>query len=460
MALPSGYKRLAYIRSTGTQCVDLDIRAKSTLDITVDFQLSAVTNATQFVFYGGDKWAVNYFGIYFAGTSGALNVCYNTGLAGASGFSTPTARHEYRQAKNKLYVDGTLVATTSSGTFTGSENVALFAGFENGSVVCHSSGDLYSCQCRDNDTLVRDLIPCQTDKNEVGLWDDAGLRFYGNVGSGSFIAGPVIEVVKQHQTLVDGVEREFDSGTTLLGGVTRDISFGSVMVGGVGRTIELSSGEIVRNLAVGDSVFTNLNGINTEFIVVNQGKPSSLYDDSCDGTWLLAKDIVTRLAWKNTSALIYAQSESHAYLNGTFMNLFDPSIRDRIKTVKIPYLNGDTESGTIATGSAGLSTRAFLLSGHEVGWTRSQNSNFPITGSCLSYFEGTSKVDSKRIANYNGSPFNWWLRDPQMSSVIYVWNVYSNGDWNGNASSTTNGIRPAIIAPFDMEIDENFNLVA
>ena len=47
------------------------------------------------------------------------------------------------------------------------------------------------------------------------------------------------------------------------------------------------------DLAVGSVVKLIENGVATEYLVVNQGKPSgsSLYDDSCDGTWLLRNDI-------------------------------------------------------------------------------------------------------------------------------------------------------------------------
>lgn len=48
---------------------------------------------------------------------------------------------------------------------------------------------------------------------------------------------------------------------------------------------------LASSLAVGSSVYCNVNGTKTEFIIVHQSKPSSLYDDSCNGTWLLMKDI-------------------------------------------------------------------------------------------------------------------------------------------------------------------------
>ena len=42
--------------------------------------------------------------------------------------------------------------------------------------------------------------------------------------------------------------------------------------------------------AVGSVVKLKFNGAMREFLVVHQGKPSSLYDESCNGTWLLMKD--------------------------------------------------------------------------------------------------------------------------------------------------------------------------
>ena len=47
----------------------------------------------------------------------------------------------------------------------------------------------------------------------------------------------------------------------------------------------------ISTLAVGSSVYLNVGGVRKEFLVVHQGKPSSLYDSSCNGTWLLMKDI-------------------------------------------------------------------------------------------------------------------------------------------------------------------------
>lgn len=57
-------------------------------------------------------------------------------------------------------------------------------------------------------------------------------------------------------------------------------------------------------LAVGSSVFCNVNGVKTEFVVVHQGKPSDMYDDSCNGAWLLMKDVSVKIGSGTAPLLI------------------------------------------------------------------------------------------------------------------------------------------------------------
>ena len=49
--------------------------------------------------------------------------------------------------------------------------------------------------------------------------------------------------------------------------------------------------------AIGSTIKLKVNGSAKDFIVVHQGKPSSVYDDSCNGTWLLMKDIYEIRQW-------------------------------------------------------------------------------------------------------------------------------------------------------------------
>lgn len=211
--------------------------------------------------------------------------------------------------------------------------------------------------------------------------------------------------------------------------------------------------------AVGSIVKLKVNGTATEFIVVHQGKPSSLYDESCNGTWLLMKDIYENHVWQSGNINKYESSDIHAYLNSTFLNLFDSNIKDAIKQVKIPYRMNGGSGGTDRSGANGLSAKIFLLSGYEVGWTTSNYGHFPVDGAKLDYFEsGTgSAADSKRIAYLNGSPAYWWLRSPDTSNRNDAWYVFSNGStWHVSVSY---GIRPALVLPFNLLVDDSGNVV-
>lgn len=209
--------------------------------------------------------------------------------------------------------------------------------------------------------------------------------------------------------------------------------------------------------AVGSTVKLKVNGTAKEFIVVHQGKPSSLYDNSCDGTWLLMKDIYENRQWHNSNVNNLENSTIHSYLNGTFLNLFESNIRDAIKQVKLPYRKNGGSGGSDQSGANGLLCKIFLLSGYEIGFTTSDNPYFPVDGAKLSYFEsgtGTS-ANNKRIANLNGSAAYWWLRSPCTDDTGGEWLVDTNGSYRNIDASDSYGIRPALILPSTLLVSDD-----
>lgn len=207
-------------------------------------------------------------------------------------------------------------------------------------------------------------------------------------------------------------------------------------------------------LPISSTVKLNLNGTPRDWLVVHQGLPSDLYDASCNGTWLLLKDIYENRQWDSSRVNKYESSAIHIYLNSTFLTLFDSNIKDAIKQVKIPYRKNGGSGGTDQSGANGLLTKSFLLSGYEVGWTTSDSQSFPKDGAKLSYFEsgtGTS-ADNKRIAKLNGSTAVWGLRSPYADDTIYVWEIKRDGGKVLQEASGTLGVRPAIILPPNFRI--------
>lgn len=198
--------------------------------------------------------------------------------------------------------------------------------------------------------------------------------------------------------------------------------------------------------AVGSIVKIKVNGAAKDFIIVHQGLPSSAYDASCNGVWVVMKDIYTTMKWDGSNN-DYLNSDMTAYLNGTFISLIDADIRNAIKQVKIPYTN--YSNNNVMSGSNGLSCKVFLLSGTEVGFSGVSYMN--TEGAKLSYFDSASK----RVA-YNGSSAAiWWLRSPYADVSSNVWGVYTDGSGSYYWCYNSCGVRPAFVLPSTLVVSDD-----
>lgn len=254
--------------------------------------------------------------------------------------------------------------------------------------------------------------------------------------------------VKQLYTLTGGKVLPVDKAYTLTGGTAR---------------LWYQRGTPLGNLAVGSTVKIAVNGTDYDWLVVHQGIPdASIYDASCNGTWLLMLDIYEMRKWHTTNINDYASSTIHSYLNGTFLNLFEPNIKNAIKQAKIPYRKGSGSSTTVTSGSNGLSAKIFLLSATETSfdfqWIYMPNGE----GTELSYFEGCANYNSdpKRVALFNGSADYWWLRSPQCYGGDSALCVSDSGNWAKGSCSYTRGVRPCMILPQDALVDDTGHIIA
>ena len=209
--------------------------------------------------------------------------------------------------------------------------------------------------------------------------------------------------------------------------------------------------------SVGSIVKLKENGAAVNYIVVHQGKPSSIYDSSCDGTWLLRQDIAENRVWDDGNVNKLESSDIHSYLNNTWINRYDTDIRNAIKQVKIPYRQNGGSGGTDRTGANGLSCKIFLLSGYEVGFTTSVNQYFPVDGAKLAYFlsGNDSAAQQKRVAKLNGSAARWWLRSPYTYYTGHVWYVFSSGNCDYWHAYYSYGVRPALVLPSTLLVSDD-----
>ena len=219
----------------------------------------------------------------------------------------------------------------------------------------------------------------------------------------------------------------------------------------------------IGSLAVGSSVWCNVNGTRTEFLIVNKGIPgnSSLYDASCDGVWCLMNSVNTLKTWGDQNN--YASSNTQAYLSVEFLGLLETNVQNAILQVKIPYRSGGT--GDYETGENGLPCKAFLLSGYEFGFSTSDDSSFPIDGSKLEYFTSGTGVEAKNKRTVAGIPagstYGQWTRSCLAAmDNVQSFTITSSGGYNYEKTTSRQYVRPAFILPFDTKIDKDNNIIA
>ena len=210
--------------------------------------------------------------------------------------------------------------------------------------------------------------------------------------------------------------------------------------------------------SVGSIIKLNEFGSPVNYIIIQQGLPSSgYYDASCNGTWVRRQSAGAEKEW-DSSNNDYANSDIHSWLNNTYSGflaaLDDDILSQGVLNVKIPYRPGAGTSSTVNIGSRGLSCRAFLLSMSEVGLTPEYS---PREGATLSYF--SSGGASRRIVNYNGSPARAWARSPYLSKGVgYVCTVESDGDASNWVYNGSYAVAPALVLDSDLWVSDDGTL--
>lgn len=452
MSLPSGYKKLEYIQSSGTQYINTGFKPNQNTKIELDVLSAEGTSSNIPYIFGTQDSSNNYFVATWV-------LGYGNGMV-TTGINLYDGKfHVVKVENGALYKDGSIIAQGTVSSFSIGVPIFLFAVNSSRQSMGYGACKLRSCKIYDNGTLVRDFIPCKNASGVIGLWDDVNSTFYSNAGSGTFTAGP--EVIGSNRVLVDAKGYDANSGTVLVNGMVYHLKKGRGLLNGMGYDIPFDSGTQISEIPVGNIVKIAVNGTLRDFLIVHQGLPSSMYDDSCNGTWLLMKEIYTRVSWAPSYAYNYSTSTINNYLNSDFLNLLDSSIKDVIQQVKIPYYRTNGGLPDIQYGANGVSCKIFLLSGYEVGWSYDVSMQFPEDGAKLSYFEsGTStSANNKRVATDGRTGWQatktWWLRSDYTANLDKAWYVQSDGTYDHTEKNNSPGCRPAFILPFDTLVSDD-----
>lgn len=189
--LPSGYTKLQYIESTGSQVISTGVGSPdiSSCIIEAVMEHTFTSVSTTSCFLGTSN--VNHYLAIWARDSGWI--C-------AQNLSQVNLATIYPKRKMTLKIDmSTLTFSVddescqfTSGIGGGLKSLSIFA-----IPKMKTSGYEYFCPARlysmtitkSDGTLLRDYIPCKNSNGVVGLYDTVDGTFYGNAGTGSFIAG-------------------------------------------------------------------------------------------------------------------------------------------------------------------------------------------------------------------------------------------------------------------------------
>lgn len=459
-SLPSGYTKLDYIESSGTQYINTGFNPKGNSRVVMDFENMLIPADAAALFGARTDTEKNVFGMWFDTTAVQPHygsVGYNTKPIAVSSYNV---RQIYDLNKGVATVGGTSV-TFSQLTFNSSCALTLLAMNTNGTVdERRASGKIYSAKVYDNGTLVRDFIPCKNASGTLGLWDNVNSVFYVNAGTGVFIAGPEVPISGsggggKHKTLIAGTSYGIKGGRTLIGGTGYDIKKGRTLIGGTGYDIKF--GVPVGELTVGTSVYMNVNGVRTEFIVVHQGNPdSNWYTAGGNGTWVLIKQVSKQLtADLPSDGWIIGDYQGcflDTYANGEFLTSLDANIQNIIQQVTFKYICYNSSQNALKRET----TRKIMFPDlSDLGISVSESLR---KHGGLAYFKNSN--NSKRIATNGSSNCPYFTCDFIRSGQhTYYWDYITDSGDIDRTQEGTNYARPLYVLPQDTLIDDNFNIM-
>lgn len=200
--LPDGYTEVQYIQSSGTQWINTGFKPNQNTRaaLTVDAKPST---AAAWLFGARNGNTDRTFGLLSFNSQYRSD--YNNSTEEYSTV-TPSGKFTVDKDKNVTKFNGTIGVTAKSGVFQCTYPMFLFTNNNAGTAAGFGSFKLYVCQLYDNGNLIRDFVPCIDPTGAVGLYDQVEGKFYGNAGTGVFLAGPPRATLPEGYTQLEYIE--------------------------------------------------------------------------------------------------------------------------------------------------------------------------------------------------------------------------------------------------------------
>jgi uncharacterized repeat protein (TIGR02543 family) len=200
--IPSDYTELEYIESTGTQYIDTGIKGNQNSKAELKYQYYQISDifGSGRIFGSRSDIAINSFVI---GTNSGYS---DTSSTFFMGYGNQKSRHLNTYPELDTWF--TFIFDRLNQKINGEEDVAgydyeIFETPQNLKLFYFDSatpgksygiGRLAYAKLWDGNTLIRNFVPAKNSSDIVGLYDMVSDTFFTNSGTGTFFAGPVVNV--------------------------------------------------------------------------------------------------------------------------------------------------------------------------------------------------------------------------------------------------------------------------
>lgn len=213
--LPEGYTQLDYIESTGTQYIDTGRFSTPNTKFEMDYISTKQLGDTFQCLFGSQNG--NYTRRFYILLGSAKNnvqlqfphdndhplFMQNDGTFTSIQKNTDVIVNAGE--KNKIIFDNinrsvtigqyTSVSTSTYEILPSNHNILILAKNDNTTPTSNfATGKLYRFKWYENNVSTMDFVPCKNASNVVGLYDLVSQTFFGNAGTGDFVAGNEVSI--------------------------------------------------------------------------------------------------------------------------------------------------------------------------------------------------------------------------------------------------------------------------
>ena len=186
--VPVAYKKVEYIKSSGTQYIMTDIIPSDTTGIYA--RVASHNIVTNLIWFGSN--GAGNSRLWITNEKSKISLSWNeymptTSRPAISLDVVNTVKINFLNDRKKVYNDTEIdsnIATLNTNNYP----MAIFAGNSSGSITLKSSISLYELKVSDGSKIIANFVPCyRDDDGEVGLYDTINGKFYENQGSRDFL---------------------------------------------------------------------------------------------------------------------------------------------------------------------------------------------------------------------------------------------------------------------------------